>query len=217
MPVFECARCNELTYSASVDSAQPCPCCAETRHRVLDGGFASARELPRDLSPGDHATLVYEDPESVAPFCARYITDGLEKGERVLAVSPRDLRAAIGRRLPPGAEDQVEWPDPLAIYGDFDSDRVAAMYEALIDAEPRCMRILAVFTQLCAAGVEPAEWDRYECRAHEIVARYGATALCTYDIRGLAPEFLETAHRRHGLAVQEGSPRRNELFEYQPA
>ena len=42
----------------------------------------------RELGPADHATLVYDDPGLVRPFCARFLTDGVNAGERVVAGSP---------------------------------------------------------------------------------------------------------------------------------
>lgn len=217
MPIFECSRCNELTYSASVETVRPCPRCDEIRHRVLDGGFADARDLARDLAPGDHAMMLYDDPSLVAPFCCRYLTEGIDKGERVMAVAPDDLRVATEALLAADVYVLIEWVDPMTIYGNFDAVRVATMYDTLIGTEPRSMRILAVLCEALADGVASADFDRYECLAHDIVNRHGATAICLYDTRGLDPEFLNTSGRRHTLRVSDGTVRRNESFEFQPA
>jgi DNA-directed RNA polymerase subunit RPC12/RpoP len=216
VPIFECARCNELTYSASAESAQACPRCGDHRHRVLSGGFADARDTTRDLAPGDHATHVYDDPALVAPFCARYLTEGIDKDERVMAAAPEDLRAVTERLLAPDVNVLVEWQDPRAIYGDFDADRIAGMYDALIGSEPRHMRILAVCARDWASGADPVEWNRYERMGHDIVTRHGATVICMYDTRGLDPAFLDVAAHRHPLSVDDGVVRRNESFEFQP-
>ena len=214
MPIFECSRCNELTYSASPDSAQSCPRCGEHRHRVLGGGFERARGSTRDLAPGDHATHVYDDPALVAPFCARYLTDGINAGERVMAVAPDDLRSATESLLAPDVNVVVEWTDPDSIYGDFDADRVGALYDGLIGAEPRTVRVLAVWAREFAEGTDPADFDRYERIAHDIVARHGAVAICMYDSRGLDAAFLRSSAECHTLTVSDGVVRRNESFEY---
>ena len=214
MPIVECSRCNEPNhYSGSSEGVPPCPRCGSIRHRVLDG---EARDTPRDLCPGDHGSLVYDSPAVIAPFCARYLTEGINKGERVLAALPADLRGAVGPLLAPDVNVLVEWNDPLEIYGDFDADRVAAMYDALLGAEPRAVRILAAVDRECAEGVDPAETDRYEALAHALVVEHGATALCLYDRRGLAEEYLAAAAHRHPLAVTDGVVLRNESFEYEP-
>jgi hypothetical protein len=216
VPIFECSRCNELTYSASRESAEPCPRCGEERHRVLDIGFENVHTAPRDLGHGDHATHTYSDPALIAPFCARYLTEGINEGERVMAVAPADLRRAIEPLLGADVNVLVEWQDPLAIYGDFEAERVAAMYDALIGAEPRAVRILAILNHACTADITPSEFDRYEAMAHDIVNRHGATAICMYDARGLDPAFLDAAARRHPLAVADGAVLRNDSFEFAP-
>ena len=153
MPVFECARCNEMTYSASAGTVDACDRCGSPRQRVIEGGFDEARRSERTLGPADHAGLAYDDPASVAPFCARFLTEGVQAGERVVAGLPDDLREAVRALLPPDVALAVGWQDPSSIYGDFDADRVAATYEALIAAESRTTRILAGLDAESAAGI----------------------------------------------------------------
>ena len=217
MPIFECSRCNEMTYSASVGAATACARCGSERHRVIEGDFDEARRSQRTLGAADHASLIYDDAETVAPFCARFLTDGVNAGERVVAGLQDDLRKAVAALLAPDVEVMVEWEDPRGIYGDFDADRVTAMYDDLIRGEQRTTRILAGLDGESVAGVEPAELARYEGMAHAISTAREATVLCTYDSRSLPPEFLEVCARSHGLAVEDGAVRRNERFEYQPA
>lgn len=217
MPIFECSRCNDLTYSSSSDAAGDCARCGSARHRVLEGGFAEAREAPRGLGEADHATLVYDDPERIAPFCARFLTEGIDAGEHVAAGVQEDLRRAVSALLAPEVAVLVDWQDPSEIYADFDADRVAAMYDALIGAEPRTTRILTGLDGACAEDISPDEFDRYEAAAHAVITGHGATALCLYDARSLPEAFLPVAARRHTLTVEDDSVRRNEQFEHQPA
>ena len=217
MPIFECSRCNELTYSSSVDAAGACARCGSERHRVLEGGFADARLSPRALAEGDHGALVYEDADRVAPFCARFLSEGIDAGECVLAGVQDDLRRAIAPLLAPRVEELVEWRSPGDIYGDFDADRIASMYDELIGGESRTTRILAGLDRPSAEDVTPDEFDRYEASAHAIVTGHGATVVCLYDARALSPELLEVAARRHTLWVEDDVVSRNERFEYLPA
>jgi len=217
MPIFECARCNEMTYSASMGAVTACARCGSERQRAVDGDFDAARHSVRTLGAADHATFVYDDVATVAPFCARFLTDGANAGERLVAGVQDDLRQDVSGLLAPDVEAMIEWKDPRSIYGDFDADRVAAMYDALLGAEQRTTRILAGLDGESAEGLDPDELARYESMAHEIVTSRGATLVCVYDERSLPPEFIDVTARRHGLSVDESGVRRNERFEYQPA
>jgi hypothetical protein len=216
MPIFECARCNEMTYSASVGAVTACESCGSEHQRVIEGDFDQARRRIRPLGPGDHATMVYDDPATVAPFCARFVTDGVHAGDRVVTGLQPDLREAVAALLEPEVELAVDWEPPTSIYGDFDPDRVAATYEELIENEGRTTRLLAGLDEECAEGVSPDELARYEAKAHEIMIRHGAIAVCAYDARSLPAAFLEVTGRYHGLEVgEDGGVRRNEHFVYE--
>ena len=103
------------------------------------------------------------------------------------------------------------------LYGDFDPDRVAAMYETLIGSDERTTRILAGLDGETAQGVAPEELSRYEAKAHAVITDLGATAVCLFDMSSLPAAFEDVNARRHGLLVEDGAVRRNERFEYQPA
>jgi hypothetical protein len=152
---------------------------------VVEGDFDQARQGTRELGEGDHAVLAYEDVGVVAPFCARFLTDGVKAGDRVVAGLQPDLREAVCALLSSDVELTVEWEEPSSIYGDFDADRVAATYEELIAHEARTTRILAELDSDCAAGVEPTELSRYEEKAHEIIITHGATVVCVFDADSL--------------------------------
>ena len=184
---------------------------------MIEGDFDQARQGVRTLAEADHATLVYDDAVAIAPFCARFLTDGVNAGERVVAGAQDDLREATAALLEPHVELAVEWEDPRSLYGDFDAERVVATYEALISSEEQATRILAGLDGDSARSVEQAELDRYETLAHRVITDRGATVVCLYDKDALPPELLEVSARRHGLIVEEGAVRRNERFEYQPA
>ena len=217
MPVFECSRCNEMTYSASVGAITACASCGSERQRVVEGGFDEARRSVRPLEPGDHAALVYDDVTTVAPFCARFLTDGVNAGDRVFAGLPADLREAVCALLEPEVELALEWEDPRSIYGDFDPARVADSYEALIASESRTTRILAGLDAESAAGIDAGDYARYERMSHGVITSGGAIAVCLFSASALAPDLIDVAARRHGLSVEDGAAHRNERFEYQPA
>jgi hypothetical protein len=216
MPIFECARCNDMTYSASVGAVHPCAQCGSDRVRVVAGDFGDARASGRDLGPADHASLVYDQPESVAAFCARYLTEGVESGEHVVAAVPASLREPVKDLLTGETDAAVDWSEPLEVYGGFAADPAASTYEQMISEEPRHSRILAGPDTACADGIDADEFDRYERLAHEIITEQRATVVCVFDAAALPPELLRVAERRHSLTVVGDAPRRNEQFEYQP-
>ena len=217
MPVFECARCNGMTYSASAGTVGSCAVCGSDRQRVIEGGFHEARSSQRTLEPGDHAALTYEDPAAVAPFCACFLTDGVNSGDRVVSGLEEDLREEVRELLAAHIESAVEWEDPRSLYGDFDADRVASSYETLISAESRTTRILAGPDAASAEEMDVGEYERYERRAHGIITANDAIVVCVFRAGSLQPRLLEAAAHRHGLAVEDGAVRRNDRFEYQPA
>ena len=206
-----------MTYSASAGVRVPCPRCDSERQRIIEGDFDEARRTLRAIEPADHASLVYDSADAIAPFCARFLTDGIDAGERVVAAVQEDLHAAIAALLAPDAGLAIEWEDPRLIYGDFDPDRVAGRYEAIISGDDRGTRILAGLDAETAKSVDPAEFARYETKAHEIITSHGATVVCLYDERVLPPALLEVSALRHGLTVEGGAARRNERFEYESA
>jgi len=207
-----------MTYSASGGAISPCANCGSERQRVIDGYFDQARRSDRPMGAGDHALLVCEHEHAdVASFCRRFITEGVESGERVVAALPDHLRESVQAELSTEAEDAVEWHEPSDFYADFDPERVASTYEGLILEEPRTTRVLAGLDKDCADGVDPAGLARYEAIGHETITRLGANVLCVYDSGSLREELIEVALRGHGLAVANGAVRRNEKFEYQPA
>ena len=217
MPVFECARCNQMTYSASAGTVDACAQCGSERQRVIEGGFHEARLSHRTLGPGDHAALTYADPAAVAPFCARFLTEGVNAGDRVVAGVEDDLRGAVSELLAPAVEAAVEWDDPRSIYADFDADRVAGSYETLISSEQRTTRILAGPDAVSAEEIEVGEYERYERLAHGIITANGAIVVCVFRAGSLPPRLVEAAAHRHGLSVEDGAVRRNDRFEYQTA
>lgn len=195
-----------------------CGNCGNERQRVIDGYFDEARRAHRPLDAGDHALLVCEhDDVAVTSFCAQFLAEGVQRGERAVAALPAELRESVQAELSTDIESAVEWDEPSAFYGDFQPDRVASTYEGLLVEEPRTTRILAGLDRECADGVDPAALAQYEAIGHEIIARFGANVLCVYDSGSLRQELIDVAVRGHGLAVENGAVRRNERFEYQPA
>src|SRR5687767_8294876 len=120
MPIFECSRCNEMAYSAYSGVPHACARCGNATLRVIDGAFDEARSAARDLAPGDHAMLAYDDADEVAGFCSRFLAEGVAAGDRVVAALPGELDAKVRSLLMDDVAERVDWREPYTVYGDFD-------------------------------------------------------------------------------------------------
>lgn len=204
-----------MAYSAYGGVPHACGRCGNATLRIIDGAFDQARRAERDLAPGDHAMLAYDDSDEVAGFCSRFLEEGVGLGDRVVAAIPGDLGGKVRALLSDDVADSVDWHETRTIYGDYDADRIAGLYDEIIDGEDRVVRILSGPDRSDTMTLE--ELDRCERLAHEVVIDRGAIAVCLFDSGLMPPEFMDLAARRHTLAVAEGAVRRNEQFEYAPA
>jgi hypothetical protein len=204
-----------MAYSAYAGVPHACARCGNETLRVIDGAFDEARSAARELAPGDHALLAYEEPDDVSGFCARYLAEGVAAGDRVLAALPGELDGKVRSLLTDQVADGVDWQDSAAIYGDFDADRISNMYDEIIEGEDRPVRIIAGPDRADTMTLD--ELDRLERLAHGIVIDRAAIALCLFDSNLIPADLIEVASRRHTLAVSAGVVHRNEQFEYAPA
>ena len=120
MPVFECSRCNNLTYSASRFALLVCDVCGSNRQRILEHAFsfAEARDEPRELGPGDHCCLTLRLRRAGAcPLCMRLHPAG-HRGRRARPLPrPRRARAADPRRAAARRGRAGRWGPAEDIYG----------------------------------------------------------------------------------------------------
>ena len=71
MSVFECARCNALTYSASRAANYRCETCGSPKARILeDQTFDTAVDVERTPRPRDHCGAVHYGPDTGAMHAA---------------------------------------------------------------------------------------------------------------------------------------------------
>jgi hypothetical protein len=220
MPVLECSRCNELYYSAHGSTELACDSCDGQVWRVFEDevSFARVSGLKRDFQPGDHAVLLYTAPDQAADFCADYLRDGIRRGERLVIALPEAFRETLLSRV-----SVEEMGDPIVldaaqIYGpDFDPSETARGYADLFRNEG-AVRVLSGPDAELVAGIDIAEWRRYERIAHELVLDMSATALCIYDGRRLPIAFSPVAVETHPLISHGGGElRRNGDFQHAPA
>ncbi|CAA9471817.1 MAG: hypothetical protein AVDCRST_MAG85-5 [uncultured Solirubrobacteraceae bacterium] len=218
MPVYECARCNNLTYSASRFGSIQCDQCGGTRHRSLEHAYSfdEARDEPRKLSDGDHCCLGFDDPVDVAQICAHVIGTGLAAGARVIAHPPADVRAAIEPLLEPHEAGAVEWTDSDLLYcPGFDPDAAVDGFRAISDAEARPLYVLGGSGMDLCEVMTPPELRRFEHLVTQGTSETGMVVVCLYDRRLQSAGSMEAAQATHPLTSDDGGPiKRNERFAY---
>jgi MEDS: MEthanogen/methylotroph, DcmR Sensory domain len=218
MPVLECSRCNELFYSASGTNSTQCETCGGHVWRVFDdeASFDRVAARPRTSQPGDHLGIVYSDPREAADFCARYVREGLGRGELVVAVLPETLAHALERLLSDRERGQVQFADPTIAYAEFDPPKLIGWYEGVVQSAGGGVRVLAGPDGDSAAQISVDDWRRFEQLIHERVHDLEVTGLCLYDAPSLPGDFMSLAMRAHPLLVmRRGELMRNPEFRYE--
>ena len=215
MPVYECARCNNLTYSASRFASIECELCGGSRHRALEHAFSfdEAREEPRALAPGDHCCAAFDDPADIAPLCAHVVRTGIAAGGRVLSWPPADLRELIGALLETHEIQAVEWMEPAEVYGDpFDAEAVVERFRLLAVAESRTVYAVGGFDTPLEQRTTPEGYRHYEQLATAAATETGMVVVCLLDRRLHSESFLSTGQETHPLASDGAAVKRNERF-----
>jgi hypothetical protein len=220
LPVLECARCNELYYSAHGSTDMSCDACGAGVWHVFEDevSFSRVVALPRSFAPGDHAAIVYTDVADAAGFCLAYLREGLERGEHAVMAVPAQLRDAVEKRLEPGEAARVDVSKPAQCYADFTPESVAERFVRIVKGSERPVRLLSGPDADSLDGMSADDWQRYERICHERVIELGVTALCVYDARSLPMAFPPVAVEAHPLLSRDGDElKRNSDFSYEPA
>jgi hypothetical protein len=211
VPLFECSRCNALTYS-SASLARPCPTCGAERWRVLaETSFAAAEVSARRLEHGDHCAVTFgEDVAHAAAICSAVIAEATRRGDPVLCHMPDRLRAAV--ECP---AEGVTWLEAADMYPDpFEPDTVVACHERAIQTAGGPVWFLSGPTRPIAEIVDAEEWRRYERLVHEVLHRTEAVAVCLLDTTLNDESVLGVVRETHPLITDGEHVRRNPAFAY---
>ena len=220
MPVFECSRCNEMTYSSSKTNAAPCPNCGVARKRlVIDAGsFAEAKKIPRAFSHGDHTMAVFDDFPQVAELVTGFIRSGLRGDSLVMAALPQGLEDLVLEQLEPSEARVIAWEPASDTYGPlFHPEQVIDRFRQIAILEERPVFVVGCAEEPMQDFTSLHDWVQYERMAHETAVEHGMTVLCLYDARIHDARMLEAGLKTHGLTADEDSRLlRNEAFDYEP-
>jgi predicted nucleic acid-binding Zn-ribbon protein len=199
MPLFECTRCNGLTYSASA-LARACPACGAQRWRVLaETSFAAAEVANRRLQLGDHCAVVFgEDVTGAAAVCSAVIGAAVGRGEVVLCSLPDRLRDALD--CPP---EGITWLQSAQLYPDrFDPEALVAAHEETIAAAGRPVWFVVGPARPVAELAGLDAWRLYERLVHEVLARHEAGVVCLYDTTLNGEPVLDVCRETHPLLAE---------------
>ena len=219
MPIFECSRCNDMTYSSSATNLAHCRACGSARRRLVSdaASFAEAKQVPRAVSHGDHSIAIYDDVEQIVPLTVQFIDQALLAGGLVMAMVPQELEDAVLAAMHPEDAQGVAWEPPTDTYGPaFEADAVIERFTEIGETEPRPVYVVGCPSMPIQDFSSRDAWIRYERLAHELAHDLGLTVLCLYDTRLHDAEMLATGLRTHALMGDDAQLKRNEHFDYEP-
>lgn len=220
MPIFECSRCNDLSYSSSRENVAPCAeCDAERKRLIVDATtFAEAKTLPRATSYGDHSIAVFDDYADVAPIARQFIDQAVLAGGLVIAALPQQLEDLVLEQMHPEDQHGISWEPPSDTYGPtFSPQGVIERFSQIAEDDYRPVFVVGCAEEPIQTFTSREDWVLYERMAHETAVKYGMTVLCLYDARIHDEYMLREGLRTHGLEVDgDGETRRNEAFDYEP-
>jgi MEDS: MEthanogen/methylotroph, DcmR Sensory domain len=220
MPIFECSRCNDLSYSSSRENVAPCSECDAERKRLITDAttFAEAKTLPRATSYGDHSIAVFDDYPQVAPIARQFIDQAVLAEGLVIAALPQALEDLVIDLMHPDDCHGISWEPPSDTYGPTFSPRgVIDRFSQIAEDDYRPVYVIGCPDEPIQTFTSREDWVLYERLAHETALKYDMTVLCLYDARIHDDFMLRTGLRTHGLKIDEdGEARRNEAFDYEP-
>lgn len=184
----------ELLHGLSRRSPKRARAAAE-RHVMSSG----ARILDRLGGPPQHAVshraLIYDSEERFLAGSVPFLTEGIDAGERVLAVTTPENIAALEVALGDRARE-VEFRESAAWYR-APAHALLAYERYLASADRQPVRVLGepYFETLTPASMR--EWTRYEALINVEFARAPIAFLCPYDARATPEAVLADVRRTH--------------------
>lgn len=156
-----------------------------------------------DGAIGTHRCYVYDDEQQFHSTARRFLSEGLERGDRLLCVGPLAVAAASEGPDPIVDAERLVASGALAFVSPADAypGDVDAQIEFYDDLTRRALAEgyagLRVVTDL-AAVADPRQLVRWERRADAYVASgSGMSALCAYPRRGLPTSTLDDLATLH--------------------
>lgn len=145
----------------------------------------------------DHRSLVYSSADEFLAATVPFVREGVQAGDRVLAVTSRENVRALARAL--GAKgrdldrrDSAEWYTTPG--------RTLRAYQLYADEHRRLGRGVTIVGEPVWSGRSPAarrEWARYESVINVALAGKAVRILCPYDARVVPAAIIDHAECSH--------------------
>jgi anti-sigma regulatory factor (Ser/Thr protein kinase) len=153
-----------------------------------------------------HQALIYDSDESFLSATLGFCRDGLDQGERVLAVTTAANLALLAEGLGDAADD-MEFVTADAWYDA--PGRTLTAYGRYVDVHKvrhGRVRIIGEPVWHGRSQAEESEWTRYESVINAAFADSPAWIVCPYDARVLPEQIVADARRTHpALLVGSGA------------
>jgi anti-sigma regulatory factor (Ser/Thr protein kinase) len=144
-----------------------------------------------------HQALLFDSPSAFLAAAVPFVTEGVHRGDTVIAVTSSDNSALLREHIN-GAAEHVTF---LPAEGWFDSPgRTLDAHHRRIDALPGDTGILRVLGEPVWDGRDPletSEWGRYESVINVALAGSRAWVMCGYNSLTLPAEIMDDARRTH--------------------
>jgi anti-sigma regulatory factor (Ser/Thr protein kinase) len=144
-----------------------------------------------------HQALIYQDAQQFVGAVLPFITEGLDRGEPVLAVAT-DTNCGLLRKELGKAADDVQFVEPARWY-DAPGRTLAACHRYVQERREGQERVRVVGEPVWSGldQLQTAGWKRFEAGLNVALAAAPVWILCSYDQRLLTPDVLADARRTH--------------------
>jgi anti-sigma regulatory factor (Ser/Thr protein kinase) len=144
-----------------------------------------------------HQALIYRDAQQFLAAVLPFITEGLDRGEPVLAVTTETNCDLLRDELGKAAAD-VQFVEPARWY-DAPGRALAACHRYVHERRDGQERVRVVGEPVWAGWdpLETAGWKRFEASLNVTLAAAPAWLICSYDERTVSPGVIADARRTH--------------------
>jgi signal transduction histidine kinase len=187
-------------------------------------------ELQQQLSRirvGDHLCLLYDRPEDVLPVAARFLREGLDRGESAMyVVDDHPLDRVVAAFEEAGIDVAAESASgrlrfitareycPLEVFEPQAMlDRFRALGDEIGQSGVPAVRAVVEMTWALTVGARLDLLAEYECWGNHIFEHFTGTSLCMYNRRRFPPAAMERLLRAHPIVVFEGDVAPNPFYE----
>jgi anti-sigma regulatory factor (Ser/Thr protein kinase) len=144
-----------------------------------------------------HQALIYRDTQQFLAAVLPFITDGLGRGDPILAVTTESNAGLLREELGKAADD-VKFVEPARWY-DAPGRTLAACHRYVHERRDGQERVRVVGEPV-SSGLDPlqtAGWRWFEATLNVALATAPAWMICSYDERTVSPGVIADARRTH--------------------